>query len=325
MDAYRMQPGQLHYGFPCDRRGFYDQDYEKKPGETVVAAIGDSFSFGVVPHAYHYTTLCERAVPGLQVYNTGVIAAGPAEYLAILRDTVLPLEPDAVLVSIFIDNDVAEAHRFTTPRSFLAQWFDRDNLQLFQVPRRIARAVAERSALGKAAGAVQGQFLAVADDLEATYPWLAEPGLEQPTFSHETFLQIEADRSFYICRPEGTAYDEPIKRAPFEMQRVAGKTLFFVLLIPDEFQVEDRLWGELQQRPGRAGLDRDLPQRLLSDWLEDQGIPYLDLLPAFRAVPELPDGQRHLYHQLDTHWNRRGNEVAGRTLANLLAPLVGKG
>ncbi len=49
-----------------------------------------------------------------------------------------------------------------------------------------------------------------------------------------------------------------------------------------------------------------------------EDLPYLDLRPIFRAVPPLPDGDRHLYHRQDTHLNVRGNRVAGEQLAEFL-------
>ena len=57
---------------------------------------------------------------------------------------------------------------------------------------------------------------------------------------------------------------------------------------------------------------------LLIAWLNAQGIPFLDLLPAARAVPAMADGQRHLYHLRDTHFNVRGNQMAGEQLAKFL-------
>ena len=91
-----------------------------------------------------------------------------------------------------------------------------------------------------------------------------------------------------------------------------------VLLIPDQFQVDDALWKEVQRRLGRDDLDREQPQRRISAWLRERGVPYLDLLPELRQVPPLADGRGHLYHRRDTHWNRRGNEAAGAALARFL-------
>jgi hypothetical protein len=106
--------------------------------------------------------------------------------------------------------------------------------------------------------------------------------------------------------------------ALLEARAAAGPVPFAVLLIPDEFQVEDDLWHQIEQRAGRT-LQRDLPQKLLGVWLAEQGIDYLDLLPVLRAVPELDDGQRHVYHLRDTHLNARGNRAVAEALAPFLS------
>jgi hypothetical protein len=54
------------------------------------------------------------------------------------------------------------------------------------------------------------------------------------------------------------------------------------------------------------------------------GIPVFDLLPVMRAVEPLADGKRHLYHLTDTHWNVRGNAVAGAELAKFVRALLAK-
>jgi len=91
-----------------------------------------------------------------------------------------------------------------------------------------------------------------------------------------------------------------------------------VMLIPDEFQVEDTIWELARAGVDGERFDRDRPQRVLTAWLAEQGIPCLDLLPALLRVPPLADGRRHLYHLRDTHFNARGNAVAGEQLASLL-------
>lgn len=37
-----------------------------------------------------------------------------------------------------------------------------------------------------------------------------------------------------------------------------------------------------------------------------------------RAAPPWEDGRRHVYHLRDTHWNARGNRIAGEELARFL-------
>jgi hypothetical protein len=95
-----------------------------------------------------------------------------------------------------------------------------------------------------------------------------------------------------------------------------------VILIPDEFQVEEDVWEAARVAWPGIELERDRPQRLLVPGLASRGIPCLDLLPALRAVEPLADGRRHVYHLRDTHFNARGNRIAGEELAAFLKTLL---
>jgi hypothetical protein len=96
------------------------------------------------------------------------------------------------------------------------------------------------------------------------------------------------------------------------------------LLIPDEFQVEDRLWKDAVAGMDGKEMMRLKPQRRIKVWLDARGLPYLDLLPVLRDVPALEDGDRHLYHRRDTHLNARGNEAVGKALAPFIEELLGQ-
>ena len=85
--------------------------------------------------------------------------------------------------------------------------------------------------------------------------------------------------------------------------------------------VEDALWRRIEADT-EAPLDRHALRRRLVEWCEAQDIPCLDLWPVLDAVAPLEDGDRHLYLLRDTHWNARGNEVAGRALAPFVRLLM---
>src|SRR5213079_917994 len=94
LEQNRCRPGQVRFGFPCNSAGHYDGEFRRKsPGERMVLTIGDSFSIGVVPHAVHFTTVCEREL-GIPVYNMGIAGTNPPEYLDMLVHEALPLDPD---------------------------------------------------------------------------------------------------------------------------------------------------------------------------------------------------------------------------------------
>ncbi len=324
IERYRCKPGQLHEGFPCNSRGFYDGEFVPEGSEgPVIAAIGDSFHVGMVPHAWHMTTLCEQAL-GATVHNIGVAGIGPPEYLCLLVEEALPLDPDAILISLFVGNDlnIVDATEGLTDAG-LRSWFQRDQVLLTVVPRRLAKMRAESQFQEGAASSLAAPENGPAPagalsriEAQAAFPWLADPSLEVPTYSSETFLALEAERALAVCAQVPVALDLCFESL-LAARRAAGSIPLHVMLIPDEFQVEDQLWAEVKRRADRP-LDRTRPQQLLLAWLKDQGIPALDLLPVLRSVPPGPDGSRHLYHLQDTHFNAHGNAVAAEALAVFL-------
>jgi hypothetical protein len=310
VEAQRKPPGELFMGFPFNADGYYDEDFGAlRPGERRVACIGDSFSVGVVPHVLHYTTVCERELPGVRVDNVGVQGVGPEEYIYLLEREVARLEPDAVVVALFVGNDFGPDQQYLRRDDpwHPALWFDRDNVLLWLVARRLARVRRELAATGdERVGAWMDGALEAHD-----------PMAEVPTFSVETFLDIEVSRARTVCA-EGAIDADVVREQLTRMRRAAGSVRLFALLLPDEFQVEDELWQAVVGALPGVALERDRAQRVVGELLAELGIPYADLLPRMRAVPALADGRRHVYHVRDTHFNARGNREAGLALAELL-------
>ena len=322
--AHRLAPGAFFMGFRVNREGFVDVEPDEvlKKSHRIVC-IGDSFSVGVVPHHLHYTTVAEHSFTDLKVYNAGVVNSGPREYLEVLRSSGLPLRPELVVIALFIGNDLTDSLRHE--RGPTASWTDRDEILIVQVLRRLSAYRSERAAGGAVAdplgstmtaGLTKGAELS-ASEAEREMPWLADPMQEPPNVSTERFLWVESTRTGILRPGEETSY-----QAAFEylskIRDLARPTPIACLLFPDEYQVEDTLWRDLQGQLDETGLDREQPQRILSAWLESQGIPFIDLLPRLRAVPALADGKRHVYHLQDTHFNARGNKIAGEALAELI-------
>lgn len=325
LERNRCQPGELRFGFPCNARGHFDGEFRPKaPGERLVITIGDSFSIGVVPHPLHFTTVCEREL-GIPIYNMGVAGTNPPEYLALLMNEALPLDPDAVVIDVFVGNDILYP---AVPRASadagLRAWFDSANVLLCSVPGRMLRLSREQRARTKqqgVVGSVQGEHARAGDgrvhDLAARFPWVVDPSLETPTLSEESFQGIEAQRALEVCTDSPSNYRRALE-ALADIHAAAGDTPLYALLIPDEFQVEESVWRSVKALVPDADLERDRPQRILSAWFERNGIPCLDLLPILRQAPLLSDGRRHLYHLRDTHFNARGNRIAGEALASFL-------
>jgi len=325
LERMRQPPGTIRFGFPCNSGGHYDEEFRRRaPGERLVATIGDSFSLSAVPHAYHFTTVCEREL-GVPVDNLGVAAVGPPEYRRMLVDEALWLDPDVVVIDLFVGNDFRFGVQMSEGSRALAEsWIERENVLLWVVPRRLARIAAERRRRGREGGgvaALQGESDALRGSVEATFPWVADPKLEKPTFTEPAFLALEVSRAVDASRLSPAQLTD-LHDVLLEMKRVAAPRTLCVMIIPDEYQIEDALWDRVVREAGSQALDRDRPQELLVPWLAANGIPCLDLAPVLGAVPPMEDGNRHLYQLRDSHWNARGNAVAGRALAEFLAPLL---
>jgi hypothetical protein len=309
IERFRCAPGQVHFGFACNERGFFDAPFARD-GRARVAVIGDSFGVGVVPHALHYTRVAEELL-GLEIANVGVAGCGPPEYLALLVDEVLPLQPEAVVFALFAGNDL-EFKQAPAPHAWLRDAFSRERVLLWQVPERLLRRAHDGAAL-------PGAGASVGDEADAL--WLSDPRLEPPSLSPEAFLRLEVQRARTLSSPDAAALDALLSILE-EARALVAPRPFAVLVIPDEFQVEDALWEEIRATAG-VELERDAFQRRLLPRLADAGIPALDLLPVLRAVAPLEDGRRHVYHLRDTHWNARGNRAAGLALAGFLRERLG--
>ncbi len=113
---YRGKPFADDWDFKLNSQGFKDVDFsEKKEKVYRIIGIGDSFSFGVVPYKYNYLTLIESKFnlrdANIDVLNLGIPCIGPRDYLSILVKEGLALQPDMVLLSFFIGNDLKESRK----------------------------------------------------------------------------------------------------------------------------------------------------------------------------------------------------------------------
>ncbi|MFH0946752.1 MAG: hypothetical protein V2A76_16275 [Planctomycetota bacterium] len=320
MRQYRKPRGSVRNGFPFNSEGYYDEEFTPGTQEGRVAVvIGDSFSIGVVPHHFHYTTVCERELSGTSVQNRGIASIGPAEYFQIVWREAPAQNPSVVIISLFVGNDVVDSFRWKPPPSLIRTWFDREFLLTCEVTRRLGVLYREWREAGGALidSAASGPIVSSPEDMVAAWPWLADPLLEKPEFSADMFAGIEQRRALAICRRNDWAFSR-LFRVLEQIDLAAHDLPLAFMLIPDEFQVEDAVWEMVVSGVGDVTLERDRPQRLIRQWLEERGIPYLDLLPHLREEPPLPDGRRHLYHLRDTHLNARGNERVGKLLARFL-------
>ena len=312
--AMKLRPGQMHMGFPANSRGFYDTEWTpaKPAGVVRVLGLADSFGVETVPYDRNYLTVLEdlldRPQRLVEVMNLAVNGTSPRAYLYHLREFFRPWGADYAVVSLFLGNDILNLPQKRQTLSFLR----RDFWYLGFVPRRLLALAREDRA--RKAGVAAGM------DLNQ----LKLQGRTGPTFSPEAYLEVEVER-LPVCLREGR---DPVVESRYKELRGILHDLresadgrLAVLIIPDEFQVNDALWQEAlaASRLTPEQVERQRPQRELQAMCEELGIPVLDLLPALRMAQK---EEGDTYHLRDTHWNPRGHRVAAQAAAAFLAPLL---
>jgi len=296
VEGYRLSPGRDYgAGLRGNALGYPGPEFQhdKRPGVYRIAALGDSFAIGpAVPFADNYLTLLERSVPRVEVYNFGVSGTGPREYLSILRRDVWTFQPDLVLVSVFVGNDITES--LATPRHL-----DPRQHALYLLCQR-----SWRLWWGSGHG----------DRTEAG----AFDRCKTPALAPEAFHEIEARRLAVCLRPVPASVEKKWQRVLAYLEGIIGDCRqhgvpLAVVLIPDEFQVNPRVLADAlaDAGVGTGAVDVGLPQGRLRGFFLQRHVPCLDLLDAFAQA-------RDTYAPCDTHWNICGNQLAAEQLRKWL-------
>ncbi|MFW5857299.1 MAG: alginate O-acetyltransferase AlgX-related protein [Planctomycetota bacterium] len=327
IEDHRLRPGQMHLGFPANAQGFYDEEIakEKPVGTLRILGVADSFGVETVPYPDNFLTRLESALPAadaelspVEVVNLSVDGVSPAAYAYLLEEHFAALGADWAVACLFVGNDIGWLPQQEVALSFLR----RESWYAWFVPERLLRIAAEGERRAEAENGARDNARDPDDeDLPVADGAAEAEGELQPTFSRETYLRIELKR-LPVCLRAGQdgALDDRYPQLWGLLRRMRRVTQgrMLVVVIPDEFQVDDALWTRvLDHAPAPPdAYDRLRPQREIERFCEAEGIAHLDLLPALRAAhgPETP-----VYAPRDTHWNARGHAIAADRIAAALA------
>ncbi len=292
-NRWRGKPHSYHYDFRINSQGFNDKEYDKNksPGAYRVVALGDSFLYGVVPYEANFLTLMEEQLNrdgnNVEVINMGIADTAPRHYHALFVKEGLAWNPDLVLVHLFIGND------FLLP--------ERVRSYAIYVIKALIRVLPEYE------GAIVNKQERYRD--------------KEPTMTRERFFEVETQR-IEMFDPSNDWVESQMDAAMEYVVQIAEicrsrSIVMLAVLIPDELQVNTDLQREISVLlPGRelSNFDFEYPNRLLRNKLEASGIPFVDLLDAFREHQK----KEPTYKPRDTHWNIAGN----RTAAEMIGAVV---
>jgi lysophospholipase L1-like esterase len=297
--------------------GFRDAPFEpKQSGELRVLALGDSFGFGhFVLAEESYPELVEQALSTddrpVEVLNLGVPGYCTRQQLAQLAALGPELEPDLVVLGLYLGNDVSEnlesSLRRTTARSGFMVRAELDESDLAVTVRaglnthsRIWRAI--RS----------GQRAQELPEGEALRDAACELVQWSPGVALEVLRTEETERV-----AQAVAITRELLADLARHCREVLQVPFALVLIPSPHQYHPVIWDAVAGPCGFAADDYDLdrPQRALLALGTELGFPVLDLTPALRAHCAADPAASVFF---DVHFNQAGHALAAREVATFL-------
>jgi len=269
-----------------------------------VLLLGDSFVAALqVDHEQSVAGLLEAFLgDSVSIRNAGVPGWGPSQYLLRARSLMRPGRFDAVVVMVYVGNDIVTARRdYYPPRAI-------DQRARFHWPRRMTwKAFVE--AFGRP----------INDWLEShshgyilvknrTAVLRMQLGLA-PDYFPADFLVSSADTPRWTVTAS-------ILQGIAELAGSGGRATVFVL-VPAPYQTDPAAFTSYARGLGidSSAVDLDQPNRLLGAALRSGGACVIDALPLFRA--ETRRGGR-LFGTVDQHLSPSGSVV----LAELLRPAL---
>ncbi|HYE86385.1 MAG TPA: hypothetical protein VEA16_08515 [Vicinamibacterales bacterium] len=323
----RLATSEFDTGIRINSLGYRGPEFAVAKGRARrILVIGDSFTFGWgVNDDETYPARLQRLLPArmgsqqVEVINAGFAACySPDTYYLYLKNEGLALNPDAIVVGLFVGNDL------DSDAAFENEWIEQDSEGLplrirnlnsqvidhYLLPRPIP--VRYRTPILSRSHLFQGLFdvwWELAPRLKAWVPGgiattvyaasQAPSPEEQVPYNYRIRFADRTEKVFSRVRH--------LLRAMHRLAGDAGIPIYF-MIIPAAVQLAPDAY---------AGLPADIekPQKELARFFDREGMKYLDLLPWFR---ERSNG-RTIYLPQDGHFSPDGNQLAAERLAEYLA------
>jgi hypothetical protein len=306
--ATEMNTGERTISLYTDADGFRVGAAGPVQGSREVLLLGDSFMEALqVDYEDSGAGLLEERLgrelgETVAIRNAGIGGWDPDQYLLRARSLIPESRYDAVVVAVYLGNDVIpSAREYVPPREPVRRY-------RFRIPRGLSRAE-----LTNALARPLNDFLEVRSHLFLFFKNRLQSvrmraGLAvldfPPTFLRENDQVIPWDVTSGLL-------------ADIEELAEAHDVPSLFVLIPAPFQIDPDDLARYVQGYGidPAGVDLEQPNRHLLEAMRTQGLNVMDLLPAFRDAHE---GGTRLYGSVDQHFTIEGN----RLFADLVGPRV---
>ncbi|HAN75663.1 MAG TPA: lipolytic protein G-D-S-L family [Planktothrix sp. UBA8407] len=312
--------------------GLRDQEYAiAKPKNSFrIAILGDSFTLASqVPSEKNYTSVLEKTLSNcskfkeknIEVLNFGVDGYGTAQELITLREKVEKYQPDLVIVSFFIGNDVIDNSSklennyyrpfFVYKNGQLEPDFSFRNLTIGYSNRYLITTVDHLPAWL----VNNSRILQVAKKAELEYR-------KNNLVKHSNELSVSTFRE-----PRDDNWKEAWQITEDLLglmgQEVQDKGAnFLLMIIADPMQVhKDEATRKFFQVYNKID-DLYYPNQRLKDIGKRHNFPVLDLAPGFQSYAKKNQTCLHGFEKNGTlcggHWNLEGHDLAAELIADQL-------
>jgi len=283
--------------------------------------VGDSFTFGTYPAIDVFpeqisTLLVEKGLPN-SAFNRSVPGAGTSNYVDLAREFIAIVEPDVVVVTFYLGNDVLQSH----PRQ--------ETRLVFGAPATVNRSLAfglhaDDILVIKSARILSGLVARAFDEPTKPLPEMySETGRVGGAMSKGAFLRNYRNELRGLqARPTGfiTESEEGLVARMRVIRSMMPKRIVIPVLAPSRLHVDPDLQDEVLTHFDleKGDFCFNCQTNRLAVALKAAGFSTIDLTPEFEAEQV----ERNLYNRRDTHWNRSGNALAARVISERIRDLL---
>lgn len=315
----------LRYNAESDRmvpmrtntQGFRDDEWarDKPAGIRRIAVFGDSYIAGAeLPKNQIMVSRLEQLLNSsegsrCQVMNFGVGGSSTGQQLVLYRELASRFDLDVVIIGFGTSSDVSDNSGELSSNPILrCRIGDNEQLETVRIP---------------AAQRYSSRFL---NRYSRFYDWQKRVVNRFVKQVRQGVQPLETRPRVYNANP-----DPRFQRAwklterileQFRIETSRDGAALLVVSIPESRQVYRDQFERLMQQAGEgARMEDDFPDTRLAAICQRSGIPYLSLLPAFRAAAPDRDSQvlsQRLFLKGMGHFNQKGHDLAAGAISEWL-------
>lgn len=314
-----------------DDWGFRNRE---RPNRAQIVAIGDSMTYGIAARAQESWPAVLQELTGRSTYNMGLGAYGPLQYLYLLRERAMELQPETVVVGIYLGNDLLDVFNLAYQNDNWAEYRLRDlgddnASRGFVIDQPQAERGGLLSGFRNYLARVSVLYrlvtsLPILDRFRAVNVNSVDAGMYVFSLNGQaTILTPSANRELMeVGDPQVDTAIEITKRAILEMNEIAADANieFKVLMVP----TKELVYSDVLSESGEMGAHPDMEAAIrneeairadLFQFLGDSKLSYVDPLPVLREALRT----RVIYPFNDGHPNAAGYRLIAEQIAAALA------